>query len=646
LTALDNARLARTAWKGKAFDLAASAAQYREAFAAFGIDLQTLSPANAAQALRSVPTPIRTALIAALDDWTWCERKDLQPRLRQAADGADDDDWRRRWRQAADNLDALQSLVADLPRQTLPAASFSLLALGLLRGGDRPGAVAVLQEGQRRYPMDFWINTDLGNYLPDPNQGPTRRKHDLTGMRRGVTRWEPKRGSGEGLVESIGCFRVAAAVRPQCAGAHSNLGLALYMVDDLPGAMAAYRRVLALDPNLANAHYNLALATQESGDLDQAIAELQLAVKLSPTNAGAHNDLGYAWFEQGHVAEALAEYRQAIALDPKHAMAHNNLGVALRRQGQITEAMAEYRTVIALDPDYAMGHYNLGVLLQRADMAGAIVEYRKTIALDPDYLPAHYNLGKVLLNQGDAASAIAAFNKALALNPEAAEVECNLGSALRRVGRFQEALAHVRRGDELGRHQKGWRYPSADWVKEAEQLAELDRHLASYVRGERHPRDGAESFRLAYICNRKKMFASSTRFYANGLQADPKQAAAKRYDAACNAALAAAGQGSDAADLKPEERTKLRLQALAWLRADLETLRERTTHGSPLELSQAAATLRHWQMDSDLAGLRDAAALQKLPPSERTDWQRLWTDLAALLKNESGSNTADAGTMR
>jgi hypothetical protein len=33
----------------------------------------------------------------------------------------------------------------------------------------------------------------------------------------------------------------------------------------------------------------------------------------------------------------------------------------------------------------------------------------------------------------------------------------------------------------------------------------------------------------------------------------------------------------------------------------------------------------------DLAGVRDAKALELLPESERTEWQRLWADVASLL---------------
>ena len=34
----------------------------------------------------------------------------------------------------------------------------------------------------------------------------------------------------------------------------------------------------------------------------------------------------------------------------------------------------------------------------------------------------------------------------------------------------------------------------------------------------------------------------------------------------------------------------------------------------------------------DLAGVRDAAALEKLPPAERAEWGRLWDGVAGLVR--------------
>ena len=45
--------------------------------------------------------------------------------------------------------------------------------------------------------------------------------------------------------------------------------------------------------------------------------------------------------------------------------------------------------------------------------------------------------------------------------------------------------------------------------------------------------------------------------------------------------------------------------------------------------------VRRWQQDSDLAGVRDPAALAKLPAPERAAWQELWQSLQTLLDEVS-----------
>jgi hypothetical protein len=46
--------------------------------------------------------------------------------------------------------------------------------------------------------------------------------------------------------------------------------------------------------------------------------------------------------------------------------------------------------------------------------------------------------------------------------------------------------------------------------------------------------------------------------------------------------------------------------------------------------------LRHWQNDSDLAGVRDPEALARLPEAERAAWRKLWGDVADLLRRAGG----------
>jgi hypothetical protein len=52
----------------------------------------------------------------------------------------------------------------------------------------------------------------------------------------------------------------------------------------------------------------------------------------------------------------------------------------------------------------------------------------------------------------------------------------------------------------------------------------------------------------------------------------------------------------------------------------------------PGEATQARAALAHWQEDADLIGIRDKAALEKLPPAEQQAFTQLWAEVAALLR--------------
>ena len=137
------------------------------------------------------------------------------------------------------------------------------------------------------------------------------------------------------------------------------------------------------------------------------------------------------------------------------------------------------------------------------------------------------------------------------------------------------------------------------------------------------------------MCYDTKRHAAAARFWAEALAADPKlgddRQAQHRYNAACAAALAAAGQGKD--DPPPDDaaRAKLRAQALDWLKAELAAWAKLLESGPPQARPLVAQTLKHWKTDTDLAGVRDADALAKLPEAERKEWQALWAEVDALL---------------
>ena len=120
-----------------------------------------------------------------------------------------------------------------------------------------------------------------------------------------------------------------------------------------------------------------------------------------------------------------------------------------------------------------------------------------------------------------------------------------------------------------------------------------------------------------------------------------RRQAGQRYNAACAAALAGCGQGTD--DPKPDDaaRASLRRQALDWLKAERAAWAKLLDSGDAQSRSVVAQNLQHWQADPDLAGIRDRDAIEKLPADERHGWEALWKDVDVLLKSETKPSPAD-----
>src|SRR5262249_19228409 len=160
-------------------------------------------------------------------------------------------------------------------------------------------------------------------------------------------------------------------------------------------------------------------------------------------------------------------------------------------------------------------------------------------------------------------------------------------------------------------------YPSAQWVRHAERLVELDGQLPALLRGEAQPA-AADLLVLADLCARcKRLYAAGARFYREAFAAEPVSAddlqAGHRYRAARAAALAATGQGEDAVPLDDKERSRWRQQALAWLRAELALWAKQLDKDTPEARGAVQKALQSWKGDAAFAGLRDPAAVAQLP---------------------------------
>jgi serine/threonine-protein kinase len=570
--------------------------------------------------------------------------------LRQAQERHPDDFWL--------NFDLANLLVRKKPTASAAAVSYYYAALAcrpetaavyndlgtaLYHQHLLPEAVAAYHKAIELQPRDTVAYNNLGNAL--------RAQHQLAeavAVLRKAIALKPDDAMAYSnlgialreqhkLPEAVAAFRTAIEVQPDCVPAYYNLGIALREQGNLADAVAALDKATQLKPDYADAYVNLGAALRAQGKLPPAVDALRRATTLRPDDAAAYNNLGNALFDLRQLPEAVAAYRKAIKLKPDHPEPYYNVGKALYDMQQLPEAVAALHKAVTLKPNDAEAYFTLGTALSAQGLLSeAVAALRKAVALKPDYADAYCNLGNALYGQHQPSEAVAALRKAVGLKPDDAYANWNLGFMLQQQGQLAESLAYLKRGHEQGSRNPDWPDVYAAVVRRTERLLELDRKLPMILSGQAKPADAAEAMDLAWLCQQpyKQFYAAAVRLYSDAFAAEPKRAedpgTESRYNAACAAGLAAACLGKDAAQLKDRHRAQLRQQALAWLRADLDAWTKQLTRGGPEARTALQQTMRHWQTDPDLGGLRDAAALGNLPADERAAWSKLWAEVQEL----------------
>jgi len=95
-------------------------------------------------------------------------------------------------------------------------------------------------------------------------------------------------------------------------------------------ALPPMQKAAALSPEDAAVHSNLGVTLHELGRLEEAETSLRLALEINPDLVEAHSNLGATLKGRGFLADAAVSYRRALEIKPDHAAAHNNLGNTLK----------------------------------------------------------------------------------------------------------------------------------------------------------------------------------------------------------------------------------------------------------------------------------------------------------------------------
>lgn len=322
-----------------------------------------------------------------------------------------------RHHQRGDLRRAARAYRAILSHDPAHADALHLLGVVALQSGDAPGAIDLIGRAAALAPEAAAFHANLG---------------------------EAYRAYGQ-LDRAAECCRTALRLRPDYPEAANNLGLVLLSQGDAAAAVEQFRAAVRLAPDRALGHNNLGNALRVAGDADAAVAAFRTAVELDPACAEAHSNLGQLLLERNDRRGALAHCQEAARLRPDVAEVRNNLGNALRELGRLAEARDHYREAVRLSADLAVSYNNMGQALQEeGDLPAALVWYGQALNREPTSARTHANVASAFEEQGDFDRAVKHYQVALNLDPHFAEAHNGLGFVRHQQGRFADALAAYR----------------------------------------------------------------------------------------------------------------------------------------------------------------------------------------------------------
>ncbi|MGH9881999.1 MAG: tetratricopeptide repeat protein, partial [Pyrinomonadaceae bacterium] len=182
--------------------------------------------------------------------------------------------------------------------------------------------------------VSFLINTTSAHRQNQPSPA-TEREEAYRANNVGVALLEQFK-----YKEAGDAFKRALQLEPKLTLARINLGIALYNVPDLPGALREMQSAIALAPAAPQPYYIIGLIAKTQNRAEDAIAAFQRVLKIDPNDVGTNVNLGQLYAQQRKYSEALTVLRTALAAEPYNATALYNLGTVLIRAGQRDEGQS------------------------------------------------------------------------------------------------------------------------------------------------------------------------------------------------------------------------------------------------------------------------------------------------------------------
>jgi tetratricopeptide (TPR) repeat protein len=243
--------------------------------------------------------------------------------------------------------------------------------------------------------------------------------------------------------DAVTNLRKATERSPRDTTAYLNLGTALFISGDRPGARTAFETAITLAPELPKPRFTLGLLAESESKDAEAIEQFATAVRLDPNYLEAHASLADALRRSGQVKASLPHYQKVLSIDPSASYARLGYGMGLVRLGQYREARAWFEQAANLHPDQPGFIHALARVLAAAP-DDAVRDGRKALQLT-DALMKSNRSWTLLETRAMAASELGDFDTAIKSQQLAID-EAGKAGQRDAVAHMEMVLAQYHRG--------------------------------------------------------------------------------------------------------------------------------------------------------------------------------------------------------
>ena len=165
-------------------------------------------------------------------------------------------------------------------------------------------------------------------------------------------------------------FRRGLELDPDDPSLRQRLGVALFQLDDVAGAVDAFEQVVRTTPEHTEAQFSLGVVRADQGRHREAIDHLSTALRHDSAYIQARMQLANVLARSGRADEALSHYERALAQDPTRLEATFGAAMTLVRLERYAAARDRLQQGVEADPGNRMFRHALARLLASAPDGG------------------------------------------------------------------------------------------------------------------------------------------------------------------------------------------------------------------------------------------------------------------------------------